>query len=247
MKKLVFGLSVIISACVLADNVTTNTIAKKGRNLRAMFGGFVKDIRSQKGKVAIVDCQTAANIKWLEAAAAEFSERAMISVTVERGTFDFCKPELKGEVTVFVVDDQKLPMSLIAPEARWSVMNVAPLKTEKQAFFETRAMKALIRAIVPLLGGSDSQYPMCMMSNILKPEDYDKLPDALLQVDIMDRFTKNYPGLGIVPWKTCTYLQACKQGWAPAPTNDVQKAIWDKVHAIPAKPMKIEFDPKKGR
>ena len=34
---------------------------------------------------------------------------------------------------------------------------------------------------------------------------------------------------------------------APAPTNEFQKAVWDKVHAIPQNPMKIEFDPKKGR
>ena len=28
-----------------------------------------------------------------------------------------------------------------------------------------------------------------------------------------------------------TYRQACIEGWAPAPTNDVQKAIWEKVHS----------------
>jgi len=38
-----------------------------------------------------------------------------------------------------------------------------------------------------------------------------------------------------------------EEGWAPAPTNEYQKIVWDKVHAIPQKPMKIEFDPKKGR
>jgi len=27
----------------------------------------------------------------------------------------------------------------------------------------------------------------------------------------------------------------------PAPTNDVQKAIWEKVHAIPDKPITIEY------
>ena len=25
------------------------------------------------------------------------------------------------------------------------------------------------------------------------------------------------------------------------PTNDVQKAIWDKVHAIPTEPLKIKY------
>ena len=44
-----------------------------------------------------------------------------------------------------------------------------------------------------------------------------------------------------------THKKACQEGWAPAPTNDVQKAIWEKVHAIPDKPMTIEFDPKKDK
>ena len=52
---------------------------------------------------------------------------------------------------------------------------------------------------------------------------------------------------GVTPGNIETYETACCQGWAPTPTNDLQKAIWDKVHAIPATPMKIEFDPKKGR
>ena len=35
-----------------------------------------------------------------------------------------------------------------------------------------------------------------------------------------------------------------EEGWSPSPTNDVQRAIWEKVHAIPDKPLTIEFDPK---
>ena len=43
------------------------------------------------------------------------------------------------------------------------------------------------------------------------------------------------------------YSAAVQEGWAPTPTDTVQKAIWDKVNATPKTPMKIEFDPKKGR
>ena len=55
------------------------------------------------------------------------------------------------------------------------------------------------------------------------------------------------PTYGLMPWKQTTYKKACQEGWAPAPTNEYQKAIWDKIHSVPANPMKIEFDPKKGR
>ena len=43
------------------------------------------------------------------------------------------------------------------------------------------------------------------------------------------------------------YRQACKEGRAPVPTNDVQRAIWNKVHQIPDSPLVIEFDPKRDR
>ena len=48
---------------------------------------------------------------------------------------------------------------------------------------------------------------------------------------------------GVTPHYRCPYFKACEEGWAPAPTNEYQRAVWEKVHAIPDKPMKIEFDP----
>ena len=62
-----------------------------------------------------------------------------------------------------------------------------------------------------------------------------------------DEILKFLPEIGFSPAAVATYLTACSEGWAPAPTNDVQKAIWEKVHAIPKQPIKIDFDPKKGK
>ena len=60
---------------------------------------------------------------------------------------------------------------------------------------------------------------------------------------MVDRLEKR----GVKMVKVGTYRQACQEGWAPAPKNDEQKAIWNQVHAIPDKPIKIEFDPKKDK
>ena len=35
----------------------------------------------------------------------------------------------------------------------------------------------------------------------------------------------------ITPVPRTTYRRACYEGWAPAPTNEFQKAIWEKVKA----------------
>jgi hypothetical protein len=53
--------------------------------------------------------------------------------------------------------------------------------------------------------------------------------------------------MGVTPTLVAHYRQACKQGWAPAPTNDVQRAIWNKVHELPSDPIKIKYDPKRDK
>ena len=58
-----------------------------------------------------------------------------------------------------------------------------------------------------------------------------------------------FPKMGISPYRRVTYKMAVKEGWAPAPTNDYQKAIWDKVKAAaspdPTARWKSDFGGKK--
>ena len=48
-------------------------------------------------------------------------------------------------------------------------------------------------------------------------------PMALQQ---MNKFLKKY---GAKRGRRTTYLKACEEGWAPAPTNDYQRAIFEAV------------------
>ena len=65
--------------------------------------------------------------------------------------------------------------------------------------------------------------------------------------DVIMRELDYLNACGVTGERWVTYKKACQQGWAPAPTNNIQQAIWNRVHAAPKNPMKIEFDPKKGR
>jgi hypothetical protein len=207
------------------------------------LGGFIKDTRNLKGMVAIVNAQKTVDPKWLDEAAEVFSNDVQLNVRVLSGDFDLKNPALKGEVTVFVVDDSSLPMSLVAPEAHWSVINIASLKTSKEAFFKARVQKLMVRGIVPLLSGADSSYPLCLMGPVEKAEDLDKFMGARLPVDVIERMRKNYATYGLGSWRMTTYRAACHQGWAPTPTNKYQKAIWNEIHTLPTKP--ITIDPEK--
>jgi hypothetical protein len=54
---------------------------------------------------------------------------------------------------------------------------------------------------------------------------------------------------GIERAERMTYEVACREGFAPAPTNDIQKAIWERIKADkergPTNPLKIPMPKKK--
>ena len=193
-------------------------------------GGEVRDMRKQHGKVVIVNCQQSAKAAWLRNAAKLVSDEFLIPIEVEDGTFNLANPATKGTATLFVTDSTNLTMSLIAPEAKWSMLNVAPLKTEKRSVFEMRTMKGVLRALLPILGGIDSQYPCCLMGPAYTGKDLDKFTSLRLPIDVITRVRKNLKAVGIEPWVQTNYRTACEQGWAAPPTNEIQKAVWEDTH-----------------
>ena len=85
-----------------------------------------------------------------------------------------------------------------------------------------------------------------MPNDIMQPSYTLKELDGNIQAYIqpmnmakMQRFLKRF---GVKKEAKIPYRVAAQQGWAPAPTNDIQKAVWDEVHAIPKKPVKIQYD-----
>ena len=92
-------------------------------------------------------------------------------------------------------------------------------------------------------GGMGSSFPGNIM-NIAKVEDLD-LCDEFVPFDKVGVVKQHLKNAGVTPVRYATYRIVCREGWAPAPTNDVQKAIWDKVHAMPTEPIKIKPEEKK--
>jgi len=138
---------------------------------------------------------------------------------------------------------------LAAPEQSKAFLSVGWLLADKpnDKRRQRRLQIELFRAFAAACGAGTPLYPPCVMARICSASDIDRArsreygPEALSNIGIALKKS------GVQYIRHATYLQACQEGWAAAPTNDIQKAIWGKVHAIPKNPMKIEFDPKKGR
>ena len=203
-------------------------------------GGIVE--RQGKGKVVVVNAQGKYAAADIERGIKAFRDFLKVEMEVRNGTWSFGdkQPE-DANAALYIVDDAKLPMSLVAMESHWGVVNVSGLADGK------RFDNELARVMIATLGAGVSQYKVSPMQPVSCPADLDGIVKPVITMDAGMSMNHNLEKIGVTKARMTTYLKACQEGWAPAPTNDYQKAIWDKVHAIPDKPLTIEFDPKKDK
>ena len=222
--------------------------AKAQEVLMKKVGGLVARPGTQRGEIFYVNCQKRAPREWIDESIAYFREETKFRISYVEGSFDLASPKVEGNATLFIIDDEKLPPILVAPESRWAFVNVHHIaKEERPAFFQARTKKELSRGFAYLCGAANSQFPMALTRGLVDHSDLDKNMDYRLPVDLFQRFRTYMEPLGVTPQIQVIYRKAVQEGWAPSPTNEYQKAIWDKVHSVPKSPMKIEFDPKTGR
>lgn len=252
MKRLVPAILIAFSTIAVSAQVPPLPPEKA-----AKIGGFLKRPDLAKGKVVFVNSQTLVTESEMSDAVTELSRtvRAKIEITkAEDVSFKNIVSVLKGlenaSVGIFLVENNDYPTTImIAPEDKWAIVNVSALNADKPArpFLIARTKKEMVRAFLMLCGGYESTFANSLMGNINSVQELDKITDYRPPMDVVGRARKFLPKVGVDTRPMVTYAQAVKEGWAPAPTNEYQQAIWNKVRAVPKKPMKIEFDPKKGR
>ena len=252
-------LAFVSPAVIAEDNVaaTTNNAPTKVKLPRGMrrYGGIIKVPNSQKGKIVIVNAQKKLPLDKLRTGMDEFAQMQQFKVkfiegastTPDKASADMAK--IGADVAVFIQENPESKLTLLsAPEQRWTIINASAINADARndEFAAARIRKELMRGFLCAAGTMNSQYPGSIMGAIKEPKDLDKmLEDA--PIDAIQRAIESLKVYGVTPQEVSTYKKACQEGWAPQPTNEYQKAIWDEVRAIPSNPMKIEFDPKKGR
>ena len=144
--------------------------------------------------------------------------------------------------------DKETPL-VVMPDNATATVSIAALTADKpsEEVLGSRVCKELWRGLIYTLGGGNTYVQQCVMKQISSLPELDALPSRTACPDAFMRVTESAKALGIQPARRVTYRQACKEGWAPAPTNDVQQAIWSQVRKLPTEPLKIKFDPKRGK
>jgi len=239
MKQLVLAFLTALSVASLygAERKPKLTPEQIAERKYRHFGGYVYQTLETK-VVTITSSQSALPEEDLMAIASEMQSVLMLPVSVGA-------TENVG-VRLSVVDENGNAPLVVMPDNALVVVNVRALSVDKPTgdVLKSRVCKELWRGLIYALGGGNTFVQQCVMKQVSSLKDLDAIPTNTACPDAFMRIVESAKTLGIQPARRTTYRQACKEGWAPSPTNDVQKAIWDQVHQIPDKPITIEYDPK---
>lgn len=223
-------------------------------NMLRKWGGSIDMPGSQKGHIRIVNCQEKVSCEDLKPVLEFFRNQYAFDVQIVKGTavpVDAAATAMKdkygADLAIYVIDDKRLGAMLTAPEERWAFVNVAKLEAGAPGpkYTAARSRKAIIRALSYMTAGSQHNAPL--VDAMKTPEAYDEIISMGLPVDVMIRMTKYLKAIDITPKYKTTYRAAIERGINIPPTNDYQKAIWDKVHSIPEKLLKITYDKDKQK
>ena len=208
-----------------------------------------------KGWVAAIDCRSTPNFSDYEYGRKFLSQELATTISnIVRKSFSISdassiQRETGGNVAVFIVDDIKLPITLTCTEERWSMLNAAKVKADFPNAEKFRKRMSLLfqRQCCRVLGSDEGAGTETCFYTVLKLSDLDDIKSNDLTLSATTSITDTMPHRGMEPIDWGTYRDACEAGRAHAPTNEIQRKVWKEVHSIPANPMKIQYDPKKGR
>lgn len=249
MKALVIGALALAVGPSFADEAKPKTrqlvnfAAIQEAKIRKQGGLLVKP-GSGQGRVAIVNAQSRLAESNLVAVARMFAKAT-------EANFALAKDGKDAQVVLTVIDDPKEPKMLLAPDDHWGKVNLAglvddlPGEAAKEKFFPVRARKTVAKALSLLVGGGASTFPGNLM-NAATARELDMMEEQV-PYDMANKYKGFLPKIGITKTERATYRKACREGWAPSPTNDVQKKIWDDVHTVPSDPIKIKYDAKRDK
>ena len=134
---------------------------------------------------------------------------------------------------VLVTSAADQPSLLVAPDDHWAIVNVDALaagapKDERANVQAERLRKELWRAAAMAVGATGSMQPKDVLGATAGVAGLDDLGHGP-SLDAVVRFMANAKHLGAHMQKIGNYRRAVAEGWAPAPTNDIQRAIWNEA------------------
>lgn len=242
----------VVTIVSLAAALCAEAIPAKARGRRrGRTTGMVLEAPFEGKRVCIMNGQSRVGSEVFESIAKEFAETVWFKVEIVHGAASPKTVLLNGTVglVVCVEESEDAPALLIAPENGWAKVNVAKLATDNldADILGQRVKREIWRAVAYALGAGNERIPS-VLSPVETTADLDALPSTPTP-EAFNTILQAAEARGIGKIRFVPYRRACEEGWAPAPTNDAQKAIWEQVKADkergPTNPITIEPPKKK--
>ena len=132
--------------------------------------------------------------------------------------------------TIEIVDDKAdEPVLTIYPEERRATVNCAALADRDEGITATRLEREIWRAICFVGGAGYSDSKFSLVQPISSIAELDAIESKGVTMTTIAQFKPFFAKYGVKKGSKTTYRNAVRQGWAPAPTNDVQRAVWNEV------------------
>ncbi len=260
MKKALISLNAILLACATSLATPARTPSPAASAVPApsdaQYGGEITLWPKDPGTFLFVNAQQRLARDVLAKSVASLASEFSIDLRLVDGesprvdAVPAALASLKAKGAIWIVDSPALPVALVASEDGWAFLNVAPLLADAPApaALQKRVGKFVFRTFANANGIGDSpMMPACVMKQAIGVKGVDQLLCATYSPEACSKISSYLTLAGYKRCRRGTYYDACEEGWAPAPTNAVQKAIWDKVHELPSKPLTISRESEKKR
>lgn len=268
MTGVVFALAAGFAFAEVAETNKVESAAEKRARFKAMreesrqrfieqTGGEVLKPGTQKGNIRFFNVQRVVKSDDLQKPVETIRRQFKYDIAIEDvqetvSTIDDALKLVKGrkaDIGVVIVEMPGFPSLIAMPGECCSIVNITALDAGKidAAFLKNRVRKEMVRGFAFIAGAASSRYEGNLMSPIRSLDDLDSSRGKGLPVDVLGRVNEYLTAMGIEEGEYALYAEACQAGWAPAPTNDIQKAIWDRVRETPKSPIKIEYNEKRDK
>lgn len=166
-----------------------------------------------------------------------YAEPLQATTPIE-GALAIRQKEEAAMAIVIVNGGATMPGLTLCPEER-----VAAINADRYENKEFLLLKELWRAVGFIGGVGYSKYSADPMQPVFSREELEAMQGTALLPMSLNMLRTFNTCFGIKPAQNLPYIAAVRQGWAPAPTNEVQQAIWDRIKAeqaqIPTNPLRI--------
>ena len=201
-------------------------------------GGIVRRPGSAKGEFVVVNAQrkvpeeAIAPVVGVLDKSIHVQARVVSAQAVAAGDAKSAIAGAGGALGVVLVEGGG-PSLLVAPEDGWAVVDVSALAKDSPppATLAARVRKEALRAFAFVGGGAYVARGEPLMRDVRTVRELDAVGIEQFGIEEIVHLRESVAHYGLVPWQQATYKKACEEGWAPAPANEFQKAIFEQVRA----------------